>query len=120
MNALSRILSFLLRRRVVVYPLRCAMHGAINIWTERWGWVCLKPPTRVFKTWWPGYFYLSPNATPWAATLMLGAGDSFLGREERHAIRWRRETWGHGYDLDEHDPQADDVPPRLARPQGAP
>lgn len=50
---------------VALYPIRCAMHGAINISTKRWGYVCIKPPTYSFGAWWPGYFYTSPNATPW-------------------------------------------------------
>lgn len=57
---------------VHVYPFRCAMHGAINVRTKRWGWVCFKPPTRVFGHWWPWYFYASPDATPSEATFYRG------------------------------------------------
>jgi len=89
--------------RVTIYPLRCAMHGAVNIWTRRWGYVCFKPPTYVFGQWWPWYLYLSPNATPWGATLILGR-DRECGMEKKMA-RLRRVLWGHGYDTEEHDPQ---------------
>lgn len=89
--------------RVKMYPLRSAMHGAVNIWTERWGYVCMKPPTYVYGRWWPWYFYLSPNATPWAATLILGRDSP---RYEKRLARIRRLLWGHGYSTDDHDPQS--------------
>lgn len=47
---------------VVVYGFN-AMHVAVDI-KVRGTWVCFKPPTFVFGTWWPGYFYISPDATP--------------------------------------------------------
>lgn len=88
---------------VTFYPLRCAMHGAVNISTRRWGYVCFKPPTRVFGKWWPWYFYLSPNATPWGSTLIVGPAHS--GTEKLMAsLRWV--LWGHGYNTDRHDPQS--------------
>ena len=62
-------------RRVFVYPFRSAMHGAIDIRTKRWGWVCFKPPTRAFGRWWPWYFYVSPDATPSKATYYRGGRD---------------------------------------------
>lgn len=101
-----------LRQRlgVSIYPLRSAMHGAVNVWTRRWGYVCFKPPTRAFGAWWPWYFYLSPNATPWALTLLLGA--RFTSSAERQAARDRGRAWGHNYDLEVHDPQAPDAPGR--------
>lgn len=88
--------------RITVYPLRSAMHGAINISTRRFGYICFKPPTYVFGRWWPAYLYLSPNATPWAATLLIGRGYS---RAEKMMARVRRALWGHGYDCNQHDPQ---------------
>lgn len=92
---------------VTVYPLRSAMHGAVNIRTKRWGYICFKLPTRAFGRWWPGYLYLSPNGTPWGATLILGGGPEF--RMERRMARLRRVIWGHGYDTQEHDPQDPDA-----------
>lgn len=81
------------------------MHGPVlNLWTRRWGYVCVKPRTRAFGLWWPAYFYLSPNATPWAATLLLGRE---YGRSEKMMARVRWALWGHGYDVEEieSDPQ---------------
>ena len=86
---------------ITLYGLRTAMHGAINIKT-RWGFLCFKTPTKVFGRWWPAYLYLSPNATPWASTMLFGRG--FSRREKRQA-RYRRLVWGHGYRTREYDPQ---------------
>ena len=47
-----------------------AMHWAVNIKT-RWGYVCFRLPFKCFGRWWPLYFYISPNATPWAATFII-------------------------------------------------
>lgn len=88
-----------------VYPFRSAMHGAMEFRTRRFGWVCFKPPTRSYGKWWPGFFYLSPNATPWAATLLIGRG--YTATEKRMA-KIRHLLWGHGYDPNrpESDPQS--------------
>jgi hypothetical protein len=91
-------------RRLTIYPMRSAMHGAVNYWTKRWGYVCFKPPTYVFGRWWPSYFYLSPNATPWASTLVLGRAREYSAEKRMAALR--RVLWGHGYSTDEHDPQS--------------
>jgi hypothetical protein len=56
---------------VVIYG-RNAMHWAVNIRTRRWGWICFRLPLRCFGRWWPLYFYVSRNATPWGATFMIG------------------------------------------------
>jgi hypothetical protein len=58
-------------KRITIYG-RNAMHWGVNIRTKRWGYVCFRLPFRCFGRWWPLYFYCSPNATPWAATFMLG------------------------------------------------
>jgi uncharacterized membrane protein YwaF len=49
-----------------------AMHWAINLST-RWGYLCAHPTTKTFGGRWPWYVYLSPNATPWAATWKIGS-----------------------------------------------
>lgn len=49
-----------------------AMHWAVNVRT-RWGWVCWRLPLPYGGQWWPLYFYVSPNATPWAATFCVPA-----------------------------------------------
>lgn len=59
--------------RVTIYGYN-AMHVAINIYTKRWGYLCFHPTWKVFGHWWPWYFYVSPNATAWAATFKLGPG----------------------------------------------
>lgn len=76
-----------------------AMHWAVNVWTERWGYVCFRLPLPCFGRWWPLYFYCSPNATPWAATFMLGKGHSY-----RDAVlaRTRRRRFGHNFNTDHH------------------
>lgn len=48
-----------------------AMHWAVNIRTKRWGYICFRIPLRCFGRWWPLYFYISPNGTPWASTLSI-------------------------------------------------
>ena len=48
-----------------------AMHWAINIKTNRWGYVCFRLPFLCFGRWWPLYFYCSPDATPTRATFIL-------------------------------------------------
>lgn len=48
-----------------------AMHWAINV--RAFGtYICFHPRTRTFGGLWRSYFYISPNATPWAATFKLG------------------------------------------------
>jgi hypothetical protein len=79
---------------VHVFPSRCAMHGAINVRTKRWGWVCFHPPLRSFGAWWPGYFYCSPDGTPGMSTFYLGRGQ-FCDDEGRAAER--RRLYGHNF-----------------------
>jgi hypothetical protein len=61
---------------VTVYG-RNAMHFAVNI-RSRWGWICFKPPTRCYGVWWPWYFYISEDATPFNCRVKWGH------REPRH------------------------------------
>lgn len=84
-------------RRVTIFGFN-AMHVAINVWTRRWGYVCFHPTMRVFGRWWPWYFYVSPNATPWAATFAIGPG---LERLDKHRAPIRRAKYGHNYSTDE-------------------
>jgi hypothetical protein len=51
-----------------------AMMGAVNIRGTRWGYVCFRPTVYMFGRWHSWYFYVSPNATPWAATFAIGPG----------------------------------------------
>ncbi len=87
---------------VTVYG-KNAMHWAMNIHT-RYGYLCLHPTVKLWGQWWPWYAYLSPNATPWAATWGVGPGLD----EPRRNIQWRREALGHGFaanDLDYEEMQ---------------
>lgn len=87
-------------RRIVIYGFN-AMHVAVNIQTERWGYICFHPTVRCFGTWWPWYFYVSPNATPWAATFAAGPG--FDG--ERRLVAVRRRELGHNFDAESCRPE---------------
>ena len=79
---------------VHVYPIRCAMHGAINVRTKRWGWVCFHPPMRSFGAWWPGYFYCSPDGTPGMSTFYIGRQDF---RDDEGGAHVRRKLYGHNF-----------------------
>lgn len=83
-------------KRLTVYG-NNAMRWGVTFWTKKYGYVCFRLPFRSFGKWWPLYFYLSPNATPWAATFMIG---------RRHEDNWvlariRCRLFGHNFDLDE-------------------
>ena len=58
--------------RLTVYGFN-AMHIAIN-WRGKQNCWCFHPPVRWFGRKWPWYFYVSPNATPWAALYAVGPG----------------------------------------------
>ena len=73
--------------RITIYGFN-AMHVAINIHTHRWGYVCFHPPMRH----WPWYFYVSPNATPWAASFGIGPGT-----EKQSRARMGRRNWADVY-----------------------
>jgi hypothetical protein len=70
-----------------------AMHWGITFWTKRWGYICFRLPLRCFGHWWPLYFYVSPNATPWASTYYRGPES-----QERGNAAWRKEQYGHNFD----------------------
>jgi hypothetical protein len=74
-----------------------AMHVAVNWRTRRWGYVCFHPPLYWCGQWWPWYFYLSPNATPWASTFLAGPAH---GAEEKQDARERRRLFGHNFDTE--------------------
>lgn len=86
--------------RITIYGAN-AMNWAVNIST-RWGWLCftLPVPARLrtnargerIRDW---YIYLSPNATPWAATFYMGPN-----RSERIRARIRKLNFGHGFSTD--------------------
>jgi hypothetical protein len=71
--------------RVVIYG-NNAMHYAVNIRT-RSTYICFRPTVFSMGAWRGWYFYLSPNATPWAATLAMGPG---VDRHDKREARARR------------------------------
>lgn len=58
-------------KRITIYG-RNAMHWGVTIRTKKFGYICFRLPFTCFGKWWPLYLYFSPNATPWAATFMIG------------------------------------------------
>lgn len=80
--------------RVVIYGFN-AMHVAINVGTYRWGYLCFHPPFKVFGHWWPWYFYISPNATPWASTYAIGPG---VSKRDKALAAKRRRLFGDNFD----------------------
>lgn len=80
--------------RLTVYG-ENAMHWGVTFWTRRLGYICFRLPLRCFGGWWPLYFYLSPNATPWASTFYRGPN-----RSEKRMAPIRRERYGHNFDAE--------------------
>lgn len=70
-----------------------AMHWGVNIETRHWGYICFRLPVRCFDKWWPLYFYVSPNATPWASTFYRGEE-----KRQRRLSVVRRKKYGHNFD----------------------
>ena len=66
-----------------------AMHWAINIKLPRC-YLCFRLPVRCFRRWWPLYLYISNNATPSNATLLLGQ----YSIEDKVAAKFRRKLLG--------------------------
>lgn len=64
-------------KNVTVYG-RNAMHWGVDVYRPRKGdYLCFRLPLPCFGKWWPMGCYISPNATPWAATKW------FWGSKER-------------------------------------
>jgi len=78
-----------------------AMHFSAMVHTRRWGYVCFHPTVKVYGRRWPWYFYVSPNATPWAATFAVGPG---VHREEKERAPIRRKLLGHNFDTQVNKP----------------
>jgi hypothetical protein len=71
-----------------------AMHWGITYWTKKYGYICFRLPFTCFGKWWPLYLYFSPNATPWAATFMIGK------KHDSHdwsLAKVRRQRFGHNF-----------------------
>ena len=57
-----------------------AMHVAFNYGTKK-TYICFHPPMKCFGKWWPWYFYISRNATPWLATFGIGPGFQYWDKK---------------------------------------
>jgi len=86
-----------------------AMHFGITYWTKKYGYVCFRLPIPcgivdyfLYDSkvrWQPLYLYLSPNATPWASTFMLGKKHD---RSDWVLSRVRKKKFGHNFDTNEN------------------
>ena len=77
-----------------------AMAWAVNIRSKKYGYICFTLPSIHFLRKKQGhYLYLSPNATPWAATF-------YRGRDKDNVLKAaiRKHMFGHGFSTDDrHD-----------------
>lgn len=74
---------------------RNSMHWGITLYTKKYGFICFRLPLRCFGKWWPLYFYCSPNATPWAATFMIGNNKD----DDWTKSRIRYKCLGHNFEV---------------------
>ena len=79
---------------VVLYGFN-AMHVALNVYMPHIGWICFHPDIHFYGCRWPWKFYVSPNGTPWAATIAIGPG---IGKIDKRRATRRRRLWGIYYD----------------------
>lgn len=75
---------------------RNAMHWGCTLYTKKYGYICWRLPFTCNGRWWPLYLYFSPNATPWAATFMLGKKED---RDDWVRSRIRYTCFGHNFDV---------------------
>jgi hypothetical protein len=87
------------------------MHVAVEVYTDRFGYIVFHPSLGKLGdliSWHigsncPAEFYISPNATPWASTFLLGKGAT---KDDKVAALRRWILWGHNYDCqDPHKEQ---------------
>lgn len=79
-------------KHVTIYGLN-AMQWGVNIHTKKWGYICFRLPLPCWGRFPKLYFYISPNATPWASTYCIGKGSV-----ERAKAILRRKEFGHNFD----------------------
>lgn len=75
--------------KITIYWGNSAMHWTIQIHSKKYGYICKRFRSKGVKP----YFYISPNATPWASTFYLGPD-----KDERVRSVIRRECFGHNFD----------------------
>lgn len=107
-NSLENHISF---KNLTIYGDN-AMHFGCTYWTKKFGYICFRLPIpcgisdrlRYGKTehlyWRPLYFYISRNATPWAAVFMLGKKHS---KRDWALARLRKVVFGWNYNSDNED-----------------
>lgn len=86
-----------------------AMHFGVTYWTMKYGYICFRLPIFCgivdyflygdIPYWRPLYFYVSPNATPWAATFMLGKNHDV---RDWALARARKARFGHNFNTEQH------------------
>lgn len=74
-------------------------HWGIEFYTKKFGYVCFRLPFRSCGSWHPFYFYCSPNATPWAATFMIGKKAS---PKNWKLSKLRKSIFGHNFYMAEY------------------
>lgn len=75
---------------------RNAMHWGGHLYTKKYGYICFRLPFTDDGRWFQLYLYFSPNATPWAATFMLGRK---AHRDDWVKSRIRYSCFGHNFDV---------------------
>jgi hypothetical protein len=91
--------------RLTIYG-RNGMHWGVTFWTNKYGYICTRLPLPCFRKWWPWYFYLSPNATPWASTFFIGKKHSF---DDWATARLRYKYLGHNFNPDSNKSTFDSI-----------
>lgn len=74
-----------------------AMHWGCQYWTKKWGYICFRLPLPYNLRWMPLHLYFSPNATPWAATFMIGRR---FTKTEKLCSKLRKIKLGHNFKYD--------------------
>jgi len=85
-------------RNIIIHGFN-AMHVSIQIRHKKYGWICFHPPLPLIifgiGNKWPWYIYISPNATPWASTLLIGPRFS---RKKKKEAKERKKLFGYVFD----------------------
>jgi len=78
-----------------------AMCWAVNIQTNKYGYICFTLPSISKCRKKTGYYlYFSPNGTPWACTFYRGKD-----KEEKIRSIVRKMNFGHNFDTDKYSKQ---------------
>lgn len=86
-----------------------AMHWSVQFSTKKWGYICFSLPSidRIKgKNFW--YFYISPNATPWASTYYI-SNQPYFGFLEKEKAKLRKKLFGHGFNTNIHSEKLKEI-----------